>query len=216
MTPTPDTILLDVDGTLVDSTYLHALAWSRAFRSVSEQPSWVRVHRAIGLGGDKLVTHVLGEAGEAEHGDALRSRWEEEYAAVIDEVAVLPGARDLVVELRRRGLRVALASSGVGRFTTAALELLQVDPDEVDAVTTADDVEQSKPAPDLLGVALERAGGVHGVLVGDTTWDVEAAARSGMGCIGVLTGGFSADELAAAGAVDVVGSVADLLGRDWS
>jgi HAD superfamily hydrolase (TIGR01549 family) len=216
VTPTPDTILLDVDGTLVDSTFLHALAWSRAFRSVSEKPSWVRVHRAIGLGGDKLVTHVLGAAGEEVHGDDLRSRWEQEYAAVFDEVAVVPGARDLIVELRRQGLRVALASSGMERFTAMALDLLQVSADDVDAVTSADDVEQSKPAPDLLDVALEKAGGTRGLMVGDTTWDVEAAIRSGMSCVAVLTGGFSAHELSAAGAVDVVDSVADLVGRDWS
>ena len=216
MTTPIDTILLDVDGTLVDSTYLHALAWTRAFRSVSERPAWVRVHRAIGLGGDKLVAHVLDDAAEEEHGDVLRTRWQEEYAALVPEVAAVPGARDLIVELRRQGLRVALASSGAARFTAAALDLLDLTADDVDAVTSADDVEESKPAPDLLGVALERAGGSRGLLVGDTTWDVEAANRSGMDCVAVLTGGFSADELFAAGAIDVVPSVADLLGRDWS
>lgn len=211
-----DTILLDVDGTLVDSTYLHALAWTRAFRSVSERPSWARVHRSIGMGGDKLVAHVLDRAAEEEHGDALRERWEQEYAELIGEVAVVPGAHDLVVELRARGLRVALASSGAARFTTESMKLLEISTDDVDAVTSSDDVEQSKPAPDLLGVALERAGGSYGLLVGDTTWDVEAATRSGMDCVAVLTGGFSAHELFEAGAIEVVASVADLLGRDWS
>jgi HAD superfamily hydrolase (TIGR01549 family) len=211
-----DTILLDVDGTLVDSTYLHALAWTRAFRSVSRQPSWARVHRAIGMGGDKLVEHVLDDATEEEHGDELRSRWEQEYAALIPELAVVPGAHDLIVELRGHGLRVALASSGASRFTATSMELLDITDDDVDAVTSADDVDQSKPAPDLLGVALERAGGSRGLLIGDTTWDVEAAARSGMGCLAVLTGGFSAHELSEAGAIEVVDSVADLLGRDWS
>lgn len=211
-----DTILLDVDGTLVDSTYLHALAWTRAFRSVSQRPPWVRVHRAIGLGGDKLVAHVLDRAAEEAHGDELRSRWEQEYAELLAEVAVVPGAHELIVELRGRGLRVALASSGAKRFTTEAMKLLDLTPDDVDAVTSSDDVEESKPAPDLLGVALERAGGSRGLLVGDTTWDVAAAARSGMDCVAVLTGGFSAHELSEAGAIEVVGSVADLLRRDWS
>jgi HAD superfamily hydrolase (TIGR01549 family) len=168
------------------------------------------------MGGDKLVSHVLDSAAEDEHGDELRSRWEREYDALTPEVAAVPGARDLVVELRDRGLRVALASSGAARFTEASMELLGLTADDVDAVTSSDDVEQSKPAPDLLGVALERAGGSRGLLIGDTTWDVEAAARSGMVCVAVLTGGFSAHELSEAGAIEVVSSVADLLGRDWS
>lgn len=212
----PDTIILDIDGTLIDSTYLHALAWTRAFHAGSERPSWFRVHRAIGLGGDKLVGHVLGEAAEDRHGNELRSRWEEEYAALVPEVAVVPGASELIAELQHRGLRIALASSGAQRFTDEALRLLGIAADDVDAVTSADDVDESKPDPDLLQVAMDRAGGTRGVLVGDTTWDVQAAIRSGMPCVGVLTGGFSGQELREAGAVDVVPSVADLLHRDWS
>lgn len=214
--PPSDTVLLDIDGTLVDSTYLHALAWTRAFASLDERPAWFRVHRAIGLGGDKLVSHVLGPSAEDRHGDELRSRWEQEYAALVPEVAAIPGAAELVTDLRERGLRVALASSGAKRFTVDALEILGIDDDKVAAVTSADDVDKSKPAPDLLDVALDRAGGTHAVLVGDTTWDVESARRSGMPCVAVLTGGFSEHELRSAGAVDVVATVADLVGRDWT
>lgn len=210
-----DTVLLDVDGTLVDSTYLHALAWSRAFGTVGLHPHWYRVHRAIGMGGDKLVAEVAGEGVEARYGDTLRTRWEEEYARVAGEVPAYDGAADLVREIRGSGLKVALASSGKQVFTDLALEVLGLGRDDVDAVTTADDAEESKPEPDILGVALDRAGGSRGVLVGDTTWDVAAATRAGMPCVTVLTGGFSEHELREAGAVAVVASVADLRGRDW-
>lgn len=216
MNTPPDTILLDVDGTLVDSTYVHALAWIRALRSVGQSPAWAHVHRAIGLGGDKLVAQVLDDAAEERLGDEVRAAWEEHYASLLDEVVVVPGAAELVGDLRRQGLRVALASSGAERFTTEAIRIIGISAADVDAVTSADDVDESKPEPDLLGVALQRAGGRHGVLVGDTTWDVEAATRAGMPCVAVLTGGFSAGELRAAGAVDVVDSVADLLGYDWT
>jgi HAD superfamily hydrolase (TIGR01549 family) len=212
----PDTILLDIDGTLIDSTYLHALAWTRAFHAMDERASWVRVHRAIGLGGDKLVGHVLGQRAEDRHGNELRSRWEEEYAALVPEVAVLPGASELIHELRQRGLRIALASSGAQRFTDDALSLLGITADDVDAVTSADDVDKSKPDPDILQIAMDRAGGTRGVLVGDTTWDVESAIRSGMPCVAVLSGGISAQELDGAGAVSVVPSVADLQDQDWA
>lgn len=211
-----DTVLLDIDGTLVDSTYLHAHAWMRAFQGIGESPPWFRVHRAIGMGGDKLVGHVLGDRAEEEHGDALRSRWSEEYAAMLGELPAFPGATDLARRLKEQGLRVALASSGEPQFTDKALEVLGLSEDEVDAVTSADDVDDSKPDPDLLDVALSRAGGRHGVLVGDTTWDVAAAQRSGMPCVAVLTGGFCEAELRSAGAAEVVESVADLLEHDWS
>lgn len=216
MNTPPDTILLDVDGTLVDSTYVHALAWIRAFRSVGENPPWARVHRAIGLGGDKLVAHVLDDAAEERLGDEARAEWEKHYADLVDDVVAVPGAAELISDLHRRGLRVALASSGAERFTTRAIELIGISKADVDAVTSSDDVDESKPEPDLLGVARQRAGGRHGVLVGDTTWDVEAAIRADMPCVAVLSGGFSADELRAAGAADVVDSVADLIGYDWT
>lgn len=216
MARSPDTILLDVDGTLVDSTYLHALAWVRAFRSVDRRPGWASVHRAIGLGGDKLVAHVLDDAAEDRHGGALRRRWEEEYAALVDEVDPVPGANALIADIRRQGLKVALASSGAERFTARALEVLGISDEDVDAVTSAEDVDESKPEPDLLGVSLKRAGGTHGVLVGDTTWDIRAATKAGMDCIAVLTGGTCAAELRAAGAIEVVPSVGDLVGRSWS
>lgn len=207
-------VLLDIDGTLVDSTYHHAVAWHRAFRRHRvDVPLW-RIHRTIGMGGDKLVTEVAGEQVEAEHGDALRERWQEEYAALLDEVSPLPGARDMVVDLHRRGHVVVLASSGAERFAHEAVRMLDVE-DEVAAVTSSEDAEDSKPDADILAVALDRVGGERAVLVGDTPYDVEAAARIGLACVAVLTGGYSRAELEEAGAALVVESPADLVGLAW-
>jgi HAD superfamily hydrolase (TIGR01549 family) len=206
--------LLDIDGTLVDSTYHHAIAWHRAFaRHHVEVPLW-RVHRCIGMGGDKLVTEVAGERVEAEHGDALREGWEEEYAALLDEVSPLPGARDLVVDLQQRGHVVVLASSGAERFSHEAVRLLDI-ADEVAAVTSSADAEESKPEADIFAVALDRVSGERAVAVGDTPYDVSAAARLGLACVGLLTGGYARAELEEAGAALVVESPADLVGLDW-
>lgn len=209
-------ILFDIDGTLVDSTYHHALAWHRAFdRHGVQVPMW-RVHRAIGMGGDRLVAHVAGDDVERDHGDDLRAAWEEEYAGLVDEVPALPGATELVKRLAADGHAVALASSGAERFSKIAVELLGIG-DDVAAMTNSDDAEDSKPAPDILGVTLDQLGEVDGaVFLGDTPYDVEAADRLGLGCIAVLTGGFSRDELSEAGAHLVVEDLTELAGLDWS
>nr|WP_279671496.1 HAD family hydrolase [Flexivirga meconopsidis] len=201
---------MDVDGTLIDSTYLHALAWERAFESVQVYPQWWRVHHAIGMGGDRLVAHVAGDQVEAAHGDQLRKLWSREYAAVLEEVRPIDGAGDFVRSLQDAGLRVALASSGAPDFTEHAMELLGLGHDDVAAVTTSDDADSSKPAPDILQVALDRAGGGEAVVIGDSDWDAHAAGRLRAPCLGVRTGGFSSAELLDAGCVDVRDSVADL------
>lgn len=196
-----DTVLLDVDGTLIDSTYLHALAWMRAFARHDLTPQWWRVHRTIGMGGDRLVAEICGAAVEDSLGDTLREEWSDCYREVLPEVRALPGAADLVHSLTDAGLRVALASSGKTEFTDAAMELLQLSRSDFAAVTTSEDAEGSKPAPDILAVALEKAGGERAVVVGDSTWDVEAAHRLPAECIAVRSGGFSEAELRNAGAV---------------
>jgi HAD superfamily hydrolase (TIGR01549 family) len=207
---TRDTVLLDVDGTLVDSTYHHALAWWRGFteRGV-DVPVW-RIHRAIGMGGDRLVAHVAGDDVEREHGDALREAWKKNYDRDFAG-AVQPFARadDLVRELRRRGWQVVLASSGKPDHVQRAVELLGV-ADDLAAVTTGEDAEESKPAPDILVTALRRAGGRGAVCVGDSPYDAMAAAAVDAPCVGVLTGGFSRAELEDAGVVGVVEDVAEL------
>jgi HAD superfamily hydrolase (TIGR01549 family) len=216
MTTTPRAVLLDIDGTLVDSTYHHAIAWHRAFSRLGDPPPMWRTHRAIGMGGDKLVAHVAGDETEAEHGDKLRDYWRQEYAEIRAEVRTLPGAADLVRRLVSDGYRVALASSGDPEFAREAIDLLGIG-DQIDVLTTAEDVDASKPEPDLLRATLDRLGDVHrAVFVGDTPYDVEAASRAGMGCLTVLTGGFSPAELTEAGAALVVRSPADLVGIDWT
>ena len=210
-----EAILFDIDGTLVDSTYHHALAWHRAFtRYDVDVPMW-RVHRTIGMGGDKLVGEVAGEDVEAAQGDALRDAWAEEYAAVVAEVPVLPGAPELIEKLAAQGYVIALASSGKTRFSDDAVEKLGVG-HLVDVVTSSEDAAESKPDPDILGATLDRVDVDTAVVVGDTPYDVESAHRIGLACIGVLSGGYGRAELEAAGAALVVGELTELEGLDWS
>ncbi|MCU1615440.1 MAG: family hydrolase [Frankiales bacterium] len=204
--------VLDVDGTLVDSNYQHALAWYRALRSMGQTfPVW-RLHRLIGMGGDQLVSAIGGEELEQRIGDEARKRQTEEVDKMIGEVAPLPGARDLLVALKERGHTVVLASSGKPHHVDAALDLLDAR-DVADAWTTSGDVERSKPAPDLLQVALTRVGApqdARSVMVGDSTWDVEAAKKAGMPAVVVRSGGFGDDELTEAGAIALFDTPADL------
>jgi HAD superfamily hydrolase (TIGR01509 family) len=211
--PEPTIAVLDVDGTLVDSNYQHALAWYRALRSVGETfPVW-RLHRLIGMGGDQLVLSLGGEELEERIGEEARKRQGEEVDQLIGEVAPLPGARDLLLAIKERGHRLVLASSGQQRHVDFALDLL--DAREVaDAWTSSADAEKTKPAPDLLQTALTKLGApedASSVLIGDSVWDVEAAKNAGMPAIAVRSGGFGDDELRAAGAVGIYDTPGDLL-----
>ncbi len=211
-----DAILFDIDGTLVDSTYHHAIAWQRAFdRHHVPIPLW-RIHRTVGMGGDKLVAEVAGKDIEDRLGDALRKAWREEYVELKAEVDPLPGAAELVRRLTADGYLVALASSGDPEFSREAVDLLGIG-DEIELLTTSEDADESKPEPDLIGVTLERLGDVdRALLVGDTPYDVESAGRAGLPCIGLRSGGYSETELTEAGAVLVVDAPEDLLGLDWN
>lgn len=207
-------VIFDVDGTLVDNTYLHALAWSRGFAAEGLfVPAW-RVHRSIGMGGDKLVRHLLGEAVEERQGDALRDRWREEYDKVRDEVRPLPGAAKLVRHVHELGLSVALASSGERDFVDQAVALLDIAA-VVDVILTKDDVDASKPDPDLLQVTLATAGTEQAVMVGDSPYDVIAAARIGLATVCFRTGGFHEAELRSAGAVEVLDEPREALDLPW-
>ena len=211
-----DAILFDIDGTLVDSTYHHAIAWQRAFdRHEVRVPLW-RIHRTVGMGGDKLVAEVAGDDVEDRLGDGLRKAWREEYAELKAEVDSLPGAAELVRRLSADGYRVALASSGDPEFSWEAVDHLGLG-DDIELLTTSEDADESKPEPDLIGVTLERLGQVdRAVLVGDTPYDVESAERAGLPCIGLRSGGYSDAELTRAGAVLVVDTPEDLLTVDWN
>ena len=212
--PTDAALLFDIDGTLVDSTYHHAIAWQRAFdRQEIHLPLW-RLHRAVGMGGDKLVAHVSDDDVEERLGDDLREAWKQEYAELEAEVDPLPGSRDLLKKLVEQGWTVALASSGDPTFASHAVDSLGVG-DDIALLTTSEDVEASKPAPDLLEVTLDKLGSARAVMVGDTPWDVESAAAAGLACVALRSGGFSEAELTEAGAVHVADVPGDLLDLDW-
>lgn len=206
--------ILDVDGTLVDSNYQHVIAWYRAFRDHDVTPPMWRIHRHIGMGGDQLVAAVAGQALERESGDSIREAEKRLYGELIDEVSVFEGARELLDELKRRGHDVVLASSGKQEEVEHYVDLLDAR-GLADSWTTSADVERTKPAPDLVAVAMQRAGALSAVMVGDSTWDIEAAARAELKTLAVLTGGFSEAELLDAGAVAVFESLVDVrLGLD--
>ncbi|HET7590573.1 MAG TPA: HAD family hydrolase [Solirubrobacterales bacterium] len=191
--------ILDVDGTLVDTNYHHAIAWYRAFRRHGiVLPVW-RIHRHMGMGGDQVIAALCGDETEGRLGDDIREAEKGLYGELIGEVAPLPAARRLIEVLKERGHTVVLASSAKSEELDHYLDLLEAR-EIVDGWTTSAEVERTKPHPDLVAAGLEKAGGGPGVMVGDSAWDFEAAKRCGLRTIGLLTGGVSAPELREAGA----------------
>jgi HAD superfamily hydrolase (TIGR01549 family) len=208
----PKAALLDVDGTLIDANYPHALAWYLAFREHDiTVPVW-KIHRAVGMGGDQLVPALVGQEVDQEKGDDIRDKRSNIYEDLIEEVAPFEGAHELVCDLLERDISVVLASSASEEELEHYLDLLDVRT-LVDAWTTRDDVEQTRPEPDLVKAALEKVDGAEAVMVGDTKWDIEAAARVGVPTVCVMTGGWSRQELQDAGAVQVYESVEELRGK---
>jgi HAD superfamily hydrolase (TIGR01549 family) len=209
---TPPVALLDIDGTLVDSNYQHALAWYRAFRLHGLTiPVW-RCHRAIGMGGDQLVRYLAGDGFESEHGDVVRTEEKALFAQMVDEVQPFHDARGLIEDLKGLGCKVVMASSAQPKDTQHYLDLLDARA-LVDGWTDSGDVEATKPAPDLIKAALEKAGGGKAVLIGDSTWDCESAKAAKVKTIAVRTGGFGVDELRDAGAIAVFESLGELRER---
>jgi HAD superfamily hydrolase (TIGR01549 family) len=201
--------LLDLDGTLVDANYQHAFAWYRALRRFDiVVPMW-RVHRHIGMGGDQIVRAIAGADVEERLGDELRAASREEFKPLRDECPPLAGARELIEELKGRGLRVVLASSSNEDDLDYFLDRLGAR-ELVDGWTTKDDVERSKPQPDVVHAALEKAGTDQAVMLGDSRWDIEAAANAGLPTVCVITGGWSEQELRDHGAVGVFDSLLEL------
>jgi HAD superfamily hydrolase (TIGR01549 family) len=205
----PMVAIFDIDGTLVDTNYQHALSWYRALRAKDFiVPIW-QIHRAIGMGSDRVVTALLGEQIETQHGDELRDAEGSQYEQLIGEVEPMKGAHDLLAELKQKEHPIILASSAEESDLEHYLELLEAN-ELIDAYTTSSDVRASKPEPDIVHAAIEKAGGGTGVMIGDSTWDCKAASRAAIPSIGVLTGGFSEQELTEAGASIVFDSVEHL------
>jgi HAD superfamily hydrolase (TIGR01549 family) len=209
----PAAAILDIDGTLVDTNYHHAIAWFRAFRQHGiVLPIW-KIHTHIGMGGDQLVESLTDKQTDEEKGDDIRAAEKALYLAFIGEVELMEDARELIVDLKDRGHTVVLASSAKEDEVEHYLDLLDAR-DLADSWTTSADVESTKPEPDLVKAAMEKAGdGADAVMVGDTPWDIEAARNAGIETIAVITGGFSRAELEEAGAAVVFESVAELRER---
>jgi HAD superfamily hydrolase (TIGR01509 family) len=192
-------VLVDVDGTLVDSNYHHTLAWSRALRDHGEDAHLAAIHRLVGMGSTDLLQSLIGRDDEA-----VKKSWRSHFDALLPEIRAIDGADQLLHALHDHGFVVVLATSSPEDLLQDLLT--NVDGTEVvDVVITADDVDQAKPNPDIFEVALDRADLTidRALALGDSVWDVEAARRAGVGTVAVETGGFSRFELEHAGALAV-------------
>jgi beta-phosphoglucomutase-like phosphatase (HAD superfamily) len=165
-----EALVFDVDGTLVDTNYQHALAWFRAFRRFDISPAIWRIHRAIGMGGDQLVAAVAGDDVEKSHGDDLRSAWTEEFAVVLPQVQPFEGARPLLEEVKQRGLKLVLASAGEPEHVEHYLDLVG-GRDLADSWTTSADAEETQPAPALIQTAMQTQHTANAVTIGDSGWE---------------------------------------------
>ena len=200
--------LLDVDGTLIDTNYHHALAWYRAFRDKGiVLPVW-RIHRHIGMGGDQLVPALVPGIDDALH-EVVEETRSERYGELIGEVQAFDQAHELIADLKEGGATVVVASSSPQDELDHYLDLLDAR-ELLDAWTTKDDVEATKPEPDVVAAALAKAASDEAVMLGDTPWDVKAAERAGLATICLLTGGWSRQELVDAGAAAVYESIPEL------
>jgi len=200
-------VLVDVDGTLVDTNYFHTVAWWRAFQDIGEDVPMSSIHPLIGMGSDQLVRRLIGRESE-EASDAHSKR----YEPFKDEIKAFPGAADLLAELARRGARVVLATSSDEKDLDRLREAIDAE-DAIDEAVSNGDVEHSKPAPDIFEAALAKfdLDPERTMVVGDTRWDVEAAGKLDLEVVCVLTGGSTREQLEQAGAVAVYDDAAQLL-----
>ncbi|MEV4707423.1 HAD family hydrolase [Actinoplanes sp. NPDC049316] len=205
-------VLFDVDGTLVDTTYLHAVAWWEVLRQHDRDVPMAKIHRAIGMGSDRLLDHLLGSDRDKDDDETMSSAHDVLYGAWWERLRPLPGAADLLRACAAEGLAVVLASSAKAPELKQLRRVIDAD-DVITAATSSADAEESKPAPDILEAALEQSGvgAERAVFVGDSVWDVKAAGKLGIPCIGLTCGGTSAAELLDAGAVETYENPADLL-----
>ena len=203
-------VLFDVDGTLVDTTYVHTVCWWQAIRRFGHDVAMVEIHRGVGMGSDVLLDHLLGD--DAHDQDGIVEAHDEFYKTWWDRLRPFARAADLLRDCAKHGLDVVLASSAQQDELDNLRRVLDAD-DVITAATSSADADQSKPAPDILEAALDQSGltASRTVFVGDSVWDVEAAARLGIPCIGLTCGGTSAAELSDRGAIATYEDPADLL-----
>ncbi|MFF8279825.1 HAD family hydrolase [Streptomyces lateritius] len=206
--------LFDVDGTLADTNHLHVVAWWEALRQGGHHVDTHAIHRAIGLPGDQLVEHLLGEERDRAGDERLSTAHDTLYGSYFERLLAFGGAADLLRALAGDGWKVVLVTSAKNRELEALRRAVDAD-DAITASATSDDVEEGKPAPDpiehalsLVGVTPDRA-----VFVGDTVWDMQACARAGVAGVGLLCGGIPHDDLTKAGAAAVYDDPADLLAK---
>ena len=202
-------VLFDMDGTLMDTNYLHSVAWSRAFRDAGEWAPMNAIHRLIGMGGDQLVPELLGHDSPA--AAAARPR---RYSELMGDIRAFPGAGALLQQVHDLGLAVVLATSAPADELAELRKVLGAD-DAIDGQTTADDVARSKPDPEVFVKAMESAAidPKRAIAIGDSVWDIRAARSAGIACITVESGGFSQHELSEAGAARVYRDVSELLSQ---
>ncbi len=208
MTSTRPAVLFDVDGTLLDTNYFHTVSWWRALREAGENIAMARIHTLIGMGSDQLLTDLLGE--EREGYRDLHSKY---YQPFRNDLQAFPKAPDLLAEVAGRGAQVVLATSSKEEDLDQLLEALGAEEGVITEIVHGDMVSSSKPAPDIFAVALDNLGldPERTMVVGDTRWDIEAAAKMSLDVVAVLTGGSTRRDLTDAGAVAVYEDVADLL-----
>jgi HAD superfamily hydrolase (TIGR01509 family) len=207
-------VLFDVDGTLVDSNYLHTVSWWEAFGQAGFDVAMADIHRAIGMGSGQMLDRLLPQDRDADVDEEVSAAHGALYGAYRGRVKALRGAADLLRACHGQGLRVVLASSADEQTFKGLRATLDAE-DAIDAATFSEEVDRSKPAPDLVHVALDKAGvpADEAVFVGDTVWDVQACQKAGVRCVGFECGGISRGELLAAGAAEIYAGPADLLAR---
>jgi len=208
MTSTRPAVLFDLDGTLLDTNWFHTVSWWQALQEAGEDIAMARIHPLIGMGSDQLLQDLLGEEREG-----LSDLHAERYKPFKSQLHAFPGAADLLAEVGRRGAQVVLATSSKEEDLEQLLDALGAADGVIDEIVHGDMVGSSKPAPDIFAVAMERLDLDAGrtMVVGDTRWDIDAAAKLDLEVVTVLTGGWTRRDLADAGAVAVYDDVAELL-----
>lgn len=205
-------VLFDVDGTLVDSTYFHALSWWQAFRRAGLTVPTSAIHRAIGMGGNELVRHFLGAQSPEEQLEELKNSHDAIFSTYWPALVPFHGAKDLLMQCAGAGLSVILASSAKKEELEVLRQVIDAD-SAIFAATSSSDAPRGKPAPDIVAAALDTAGvdAENAFFIGDAVWDAAAAGKLGLGMLGVTSGGTSAAELHEAGALEVYRDVQSLL-----